>query len=776
MNAKMNPLSLIKGQLGMAQWKLLQQTIGVVDECEDPNQATLALEAVKGEALVDQEFQAGVLPLASYAPLYGNYLQKLSGDKYQPGTVETRLRHLKSVADYWPDYSRVPIAALEPANLQSMRPTMRQEMAFVNGQPPSKNTLNTYSRVVSYLIGFLVGLGVMDLMRALLLMRSIGYAKPSKRKVPTATPEQEELMRQYLTETWWHTSYQRAQIVIVFEIFMTYGIREEMFTGLLVEHVDLVNRQIMFTLNKQSCEEIKTRTLRIPESLAAKLAEFITRHQLLPGQRLVTVNSIDRSLKTAALKAGLANWHPHACRHYVGTKLLRDGVGIAVVAWLLGHKDGGVTLLRHYLPDDFTADANRALEMQDLRKDFDVDEQFWFARQLPLLINFVKRLESAPKPAAKSIIKHLHLMDRYVRSQDFGKAIALAGAAQDPRNPLNCTPKTIYIPKSYNSDTRNILAANVRTLMTRAGQSVNSLTVTLGIGRDSLYALLSAKTLNETVLQKLAAHFKLTRKQLTDPAMPEINWDRVFNNVQLLVERYGITNIPCPTQIGRFLNGRELPSGSALKALADYANVDFGKLLDVELVPHTDLIKRPLPVPEPSRAENAVAHARLKENFQANLKLGLLNKGVTLVGAAAAMQIRLNQLNSYSAGQDLPPADRLRRIAEYLGKTPEQMLVAKEQPKAADVGQLVARLLKPKHLPLWKAARHMHIGMAKLQQIFSGQELPNGPQLHRIATYLGVTPESLLGITPQSLSEGTTVEPAMIPLESAHLADAKIAA
>jgi hypothetical protein len=177
------------------------------------------------------------------------------------------------------------------------------------------------------------------------------------------------------------------------------------------------------------------------------------------------------------------------------------------------------------------------LEQQDLRQEVDIDGEFWFAQQLPLLVKFVKRLETTPKHAAKAIIKHLHTMDRYFQSKDFAKAVALAGAAQDPNNPLNCTPKTIYIPKGHSSDEKNILAANVRTLITRRGMNVNSLTVLLRAGRDSIYAILRAETLNEQVLQKLAGYFKITRKQLADPSMPEIDWDLVLDNVQLLADR-----------------------------------------------------------------------------------------------------------------------------------------------------------------------------------------------------------------------------------------------
>lgn len=775
MKNETNPLSLIKGNIGAAQWRLLQQSVGVDDECDDPSKATLALEEIKAEGLVDDH--AGELPLSGYQAIYGTYLNKLSGDKYQPETVEGRLRHLDSVKSYWPDYSAVPTSKLAPEHLQNMRPTMRRNMATANGQQPSKNSLNTYCRAVSYLISFLVGFGVLGLDRALLLMRSIGYAKPTKRKIPTCTVEHEETMRRYLTETWWHTSYSRAQIVIVYEIFMTYGIREEMFSTLMVEQVDLPNRQITFTLNKQSCDEIKTRTVLIPESLAAKLAEFIKRHNLLPGQRLVTVGSIDRSLKTAARKAGLPNWHPHACRHYVGQKLMRARVPIPVVAWLLGHKDGGITLLLHYAPDDFTADANQALEQQDLRNHFDVEEEFWFARQLPLLIDFVKRLEFVPKVTAKSIIQHMHQMDRYVQSREFAKALALAGAAQDPQNPLNCTPKTIYIPKTYSTHAKNVLANNLRTLMTRAGLNAHSLIETLNLGRDSLYAVLRGEVMNEQVLAKLAAYFKLTRSQLADSGMPEIDWDRVFKNVQILMDRYGVPEIPCSAQLGRFINGREIPSGSALKALADFAEVEFAKILDVDLGENPDLIKRPLPEPKPSRAEKAFDYALLKENFKANLKVQLLVKGVTLVEAAVGTGIRLNQLYAYSCGENLPPDDRLECLAKYFGTTSAEMTAMPVKIDVASVTGNISRLLNAKQLPLWKAAKQIGIGITKLQPIIAGQEIPNGPQLHRIAAYLETTPKSLLGIDASTQSARPAAEvPAAHSLPVVHVADAKIAA
>lgn len=751
-NDKNNPLNFIKDQFGLAQWKLLNQVSGSVDDCEDPEKAMLSLEEVKIRNL-DEQSKSGHLPLSAYRPLYEEFLQKLSGDKYQPGTIENRKRHLDSVEAYWPAYSRVPACELEPAHMQNMRPTMRQMMYAANGKQPSKNTLNVYGRVVSYLLGFLVGLGVMDMMRALVLMRCIGYAKPSKRKTPNCTVDQEETMRRYLEGKWWHTSYKRAQIVIAFEIFVTYGIREEMFQELLIEHVNLPNRLITFHLNKLSCDEVMTRTFRIPESLAVKLAEFIERHGRLPGQRLVEANGIDRSLKTAARKAGIPNWHAHASRHYVGNKLMLDGVPIPAIAWLMGHKDGGITLLKYYLQEDLSDAVNDALERQDLRREVDVDSQFWFARQLPMLIGFLKRLETVPKHAAKAIIKHLHTLDRYVRSKDFAKAMALAGAAQDPKNPLNCTPKTIYIPKSHSPQEKNIIAANVLTLITRGGMNVNSLTVFLRAGRDSIYAILRADTMNEQVLQKIADYFKIPRKQLADPAMPEIDWDLVFDNVQLLTDRYGTVNIPRSTEISRFLNGHALPNGTALRALADYAGVGLDTLLDINLAAHLELIKRPLPLAENDDGQEAARREVEKQNLVKNLKVLLLIKGVNITEVSRTTGIRLNQAHDYFSGRHFPPPEKLKILAKYFGKTPNEVLGEPIDINTAEVGRMISGLLGKYGDPAWKLAPRIHIAYPKLEQIIKGEELPNGPQLHLIAKFLEVSPERLLGIPVQPKPE-----------------------
>ncbi len=62
----------------------------------------------------------------------------------------------------------------------------------------------------------------------------------------------------------------------------------------------------------------------------------------------------------------------------------------------------------------------------------------------------------------------------------------------------------------------------------------------------------------------------------------------------------------CPNtrlaEISLFLNGRDLPSRTALRALADYAGIELNTLLDINLAERSELIKRPVPPPDRKRS------------------------------------------------------------------------------------------------------------------------------------------------------------------------------
>ena len=60
--------------------------------------------------------------------------------------------------------------------------------------------------------------------------------------------------------------------------------------------------------------------------------------------------------------------------------------------------------------------------------------------------------------------------------------------------------------------------------MTRHGLNPHSLTGLLRAGWDSIYAPLCAATINQQMLKRITAGFKLIPTQRSDPAFPEIDW------------------------------------------------------------------------------------------------------------------------------------------------------------------------------------------------------------------------------------------------------------
>jgi len=71
------------------------------------------------------------------------------------------------------------------------------------------------------------------------------------------------------------------------------------------------------------------------------------------GEYLLPVAGFRRQLDRATTKLGLKHQHPHLFRHTFGTKLVSPEnqalISIADAAYLMGHRDGGRTMLAVYV-------------------------------------------------------------------------------------------------------------------------------------------------------------------------------------------------------------------------------------------------------------------------------------------------------------------------------------------------------------------------------------------------------------------------------------------
>jgi integrase len=63
---------------------------------------------------------------------------------------------------------------------------------------------------------------------------------------------------------------------------------------------------------------------------------------------VLAVNEAQKSIDSAARKAGIPRLTHHDLRHLFATTLIEHGIDIPTVARLMGHKDGGALAMRTY--------------------------------------------------------------------------------------------------------------------------------------------------------------------------------------------------------------------------------------------------------------------------------------------------------------------------------------------------------------------------------------------------------------------------------------------
>ena len=67
-----------------------------------------------------------------------------------------------------------------------------------------------------------------------------------------------------------------------------------------------------------------------------------------PGSPVLVVDEAQKSIDSAARKAGIPRPTHHDLRHLFATTLIEHGIDIPTVARLTGHKDGGALAMRTY--------------------------------------------------------------------------------------------------------------------------------------------------------------------------------------------------------------------------------------------------------------------------------------------------------------------------------------------------------------------------------------------------------------------------------------------
>lgn len=663
-------------------------------------------------------------------------------------------RWLRAVARCWPEFCTKAVGQLTNLDIQAMCRAI-SDARLGNGSEYANNTYNNYVRAVLRLVRFLTRLPHSVLTETEVSQLCLGaageMADANTHEQDLPSPTQEDTMLAYV-QARCANGHQRLASFIMFMILWFYGIRKGMVRRVMRQDIQLDQSRITFSFNKQRGGKVWRITFPMPAILREALTRYLSVHPADGDRPALKIKSINKLLKTAAAAAGLQEFNHRTFRKLFITRALQAGIEVPVIAAIVGHRDGGKSILNNYhqlCPDKIEekislllarhgvggATLATKLELQQA-----VEQLF---RQVPGL----------PADVAQLCLEFLHYLGRRVEQQDHaGIRSLLKRARLDPLAPLGdahpSQPHLTPLPE------RRIIAANVRHLMWREGIGVHELTVLLALPATSLYDLLQGTRAVPHVIDKLLGHFQVSRDQLRCTT-PRYDTQLVLRNLNYLASRVGVTRLPMPETLAQVVGNRQLPQGNLLRCLAERLKLPLGTLLTCELAASPELV--------PAVIQMAGT------TLVANLRLLTLLAGTDCKGVCQSTGLNLHQVEAYVAGRRLPPEGNLLRLATAFGLTREALLGALPQPDPAAVGQRIHTRLGAMGLKGSTAAGKMTLGVSKFLAVAAGTTLPDGHQLKKICDFLGLSKWELLGLQPVAFpaSLGSWGIPAAAVLDTA---------
>ena len=148
----------------------------------------------------------------------------------------------------------------------------------------------------------------------------------------------------------WHmyndgSSRRHPHTPIVFDLYWMSGGRVSSVANILTEDVNFETGWLFFRVAKY-----RPNGYRVPMSydLRLLLKEHIARYDKMPGQKILDITDINRSIAAACKAAGWVHMHAHDFRHLFAVHAMERNVSIPKIALWLGHQDGGVLALQVY--------------------------------------------------------------------------------------------------------------------------------------------------------------------------------------------------------------------------------------------------------------------------------------------------------------------------------------------------------------------------------------------------------------------------------------------
>lgn len=694
-----------------------------------------------------QPKEAGDLTLADTAPKFIAWKQKDVGETIRQYSVDKLEETLGFVSSYWPGYSKIPVCRLARSDMETMRGDLKKGISKRTGEHLKAATVNTYCATVKRLLKYLTEeANLLTFGQFADLSKGIRFSKRTARIIEIPTPDQLAIMRSYLRRHIYGKGRKRKQIPYMADMLFLYGVRIDMLRKLKVKHIDFARKIITFTVNKQPLGSPELGELPLLPEAELLLREYIQLMGLGPDDFLFTLKTIHRSLKKAASLAGLSNWYHHACRKFVATKLIQDGVDVPTVAEFLFHKDHGKTLLEHYRMacGRHLREVGAKIKMLP---GVDVRIPEWIALTKPLIQKAIEHIFAAEAEVAKPILEAFLDIGNSLHGGDARKALARLNVVGGTHLQQDWSQANPHFMIHNQDQSRKTLSENLRYLLVSKGLSVSEASQGSGVPKYVIYEIQSCKYSGTPFfIEKLAKFLEVSIEYFCDPKQPKMDAARVIKNFRFLADKYGHASLGLPSLMGKVVTGLILPPGDLVKKVSELVGVTIHELMT------EDISQLPLVEPKPVQPKKPKLDRKAALPYlAANLEYHLMLAGLIPTEASRQMGMNCYDLPRYVTGKNFPVGKKIETIAAFFNTTPEALCAPAPDLDPVQIGLNISHLIAKRGMTPNAVAVTVGIYPERLTETLAGKKLPNPHQLKRISEFFGVSAKDIITLKNQEI-------------------------
>lgn len=277
----------------------------------------------------------GIMTSGSGSTLHSlreQYETHLEGKSIEKRTLTTRISNLKLIETTFPRYHSIRIGAVTKFLVETWRDALNKKHLSKRGTPYSVAQVNQCVCTLRQLFRYGEETGLLMHENPVQRVKQLPYRQ---KRVILPSNEQVEQLRLVLKSN-------SPDGLDLFDFLCATGVRIE--SSLHVYWKDVDTRQNVLHIDKAKRGGYSVPLFPALNAVLTRLKKPETQ----PEERITKVDSIKKTMNTSCRKLGIPRMTHHSCRHLFCTRALEKGVDIKTLAEWLGHKDGGVLVLKTY--------------------------------------------------------------------------------------------------------------------------------------------------------------------------------------------------------------------------------------------------------------------------------------------------------------------------------------------------------------------------------------------------------------------------------------------